>query len=308
MSMLLFSRFMRRLFVSNRPCSRRHAPAILRAAIGLALILFCAPLGNLQAAEGRNIQLTVGGETVRAYLVDEARDPARRGVVVIHGWWGLNEQIRGVTERVAELGYVAITPDLYRGRLPADLGYASDFMRALDEKWVMKVLRGAIQQLRSMPGASRRPVGLIGFDMGGELALSAAILGLPAQAVISFYGDTRNDREQLADLNVPFLGIYAGDDRATPPDEVERFETLLNDLGKNAKITVIPSVGRFFCNEDRPGYDPEGTRSAWFLAGEFLDSHLTGVEYTPQGRKKSFDDGRVGKDSHWKKKPPPPGS
>jgi carboxymethylenebutenolidase len=206
---------------------------------------------------------------------------------------------------VAELGYVAIAPDLYRGQLPADLGYAHDFMRDLDEKWVMQVLKGAIQHLRSAPGASRRPVGMIGFDMGGRLTLSAALQGLPVQTAVSFYGDTRNDREALAALDIPFLGIYASDDRANPREEVEQFEALLTELGKTATIAMMPDVGRYFSNEDRPGYDAEATASAWFLTRKFLADFLADADYVPRHKGKAFNDERVEKDPRWKRKRPP---
>lgn len=237
-------------------------------------------------------------------MVQEDMDVNRPGVVVVHEWWGLNEQMRGVAERVAEFGFVVIVPDLYRGRLPGDLGYAYDFMRDLDEDWVMQVLQGAIQHLRSMPGASRRPVGMLGFDMGGRLTLSAALRGLPVQTAISFYGDTRNNREELESLDVPFLGIFARDDRATPPDAVEQFEGLLKELEKNAKIVVMPDVGRFFSNEDRPGYDPEATSGAWSLTKEFLAGNLNGAEYVPRHKMPAFRDEPLDKDRRWKKQPP----
>ena len=297
MDMLLFSGPMRLSIVSGRP--------LLRIAIALTLVLCCTPLVDLRAAEGRNIQLQVGDETVRAFLVDESADASRPGMVVVHGWWGLNEQMMGVAEQVAGLGYAAIVPDLYRGRLPADLGYAHDFMRDLDEDRVMQVLKGAIMHLRSTPGASRRPVGMIGFDMGGRVTLTAAIKGLPVQAAVSFYGDTRHDRDEIGALQIPFLGIYARDDRETPPDQVAQFESVLAELGKDAKIVVMADVGRYFSNEDRPGYDPEATHGAWFHTQEFLSSHLNGVEFVPQRKGKAFNDERVEKGPRWKKKQPP---
>lgn len=302
MNMLLFSGPMRLLIVSSR---NRNLTGLLRAGSALLIVLSCMAIADLQAAEGENTQFDVGGETVRAFIAQADSDAGRPGVVVVHGWWGLNEQIRGVTERVAELGYVAIVPDLYRGQLPADLGYAHDFMRDLDEKWAMKVLKGAIQHLRSAPGAARRPVGMIGFDMGGRLTLTAALQGLPVQTAISFYGDTRNDRDELEALDIPFLGIYARDDRATPPDEVEEFESLLEQLGKSAEIVVMPNVGRYFSNEDRPGFDGEATASAWFLTRGFLADNLAEAEYVPRHRGKAFNDEQVQKDSRWKKKQPP---
>jgi len=290
---------MRRLIV-------RRSSVILRVALIPALVLACASFANLRAAEGESIQLKVGGETVRAFIAEEGSGADRPGVVVVHGWWGLNAQMMGVTERVAELGYVAIVPDLYRGRLPADLGYAHDFMRDLDEEWVMQVLKESIRHLRAMPGASQRPVGMIGFDMGGELTLAAAVRGLPIQTAISFYGDTIDDPAELELLEVPFLGIFARDDRATPPDEVKQFESMLEELGKSARIVTMPEVGRYFSNEDRPGYDPEATSNAWSHTSEFLASYLDGADYEPRRRKgKAFRDERIDKDADWKKKQPP---
>jgi carboxymethylenebutenolidase len=290
----------------NPPAAASSAPrssGILPAGIALAAILGAAAV-DLQAAEGQNVQFEVRGESVRAYLVEDEVAAVRPGIVLVHGWWGLNEQMRGVAERVAGLGYPTIVPDLYRGRLPADLGYAHDFMRDLDENWAMQVLSGAMQQLRSAPGASRRPVGMIGFDMGGALTLTAALRGLPLQTAISFYGDTRDGRESLKALGVPFLGIFAGEDRATPPDAIERFEALLRELGKEAKIVVMPGVGRYFSNEDRPGYDPESTRGAWSHVEIFLAEHLDGAGYEQRRKGMVFGDGPVDRTERWKKPAP----
>lgn len=279
---------------------------MFRLALVSALVLACASFAQLRATEGRNVQLQVGGETVRAFIAGEDIGADRPGVVVVHGWWGMNAQIKGVTERVADLGYVAIVPDLYRGRLPADLGYANDFMRDLDQDWVMKVLQGAIRYLRSMPGARRRPVGMIGFDMGGELTLSAALQGLPVQSAVSFYGDTRNDPAQMELLDIPFLGIFAHDDRATPPADVEQFEAMLEELGKNVQIVTLSDVGRYFSNEDRPGFDAEATRSAWSITRDFFAGNLDGTEYQPRRHKgKTVGDKRAEKDPRWKNRKPP---
>ena len=126
------------------------------------------------------------------------------------------------------------------------------------------------------------------------------------QTAISFYGDTRNNRDELETLDIPFLGIYARDDRATPPDDVKQFESLLEEMGKNAKIVVLSEVGRYFSNEDRPGYDVEATASAWFLTREFLEETLAGADYVPRHKGKAFNDERVQKDPRWKKKRTPP--
>jgi dienelactone hydrolase len=124
------------------------------------------------------------------------------------------------------------------------------------------------------------------------------------QTAISFYGDTRSNRDELESLDVPFLGIFARDDRATPPEAVEQFESLLEELDKKAKVVVMHNVGRFFSNEDRPGYDPEATSGAWYYTKEFLADNLNGAEYVPRHKGRVFLDEPLAKDRRWKKKPP----
>ena len=85
---------------------------------------------------------------------------------------------------------------------------------------------------------------------------------------------------------------------------MEQFEGLLKELEKNAKIVVMPDVGRFFSNEDRPGYDPEATSGAWSLTKEFLAVNLNGAEYVPRHKMPAFRDEPLEKDRRWKKQPP----
>ncbi len=261
-------------------------------------------LSTSLAADGRFVSYEVDGEPVRAYLIQEGRETDLPGFVLLHDWWGLNEHARGVAERAAERGYVAIVPDFYRGKLPSDLGWAHDYMRKVDDRWAIRVIRGAVNFLRRMPGGEARPTGLVGFDMGGRLGLEAALRGVPVQAAVNIYGAFPTDEKSLRFLRVPFLGIFGREDPAYTAEEIETLEKNLEALGKTSKILVLYEVGRFFFNEERPGYDEESSHGAWEQTLQFLQEHLNG-EAGPSGQPQNEADAGFEKDLRKKRSPDP---
>src|SRR6267378_1812003 len=122
-------------------------------------------------AAGDMVAYPVGDEMVRAYLAKptDAGPPVQKpGIVVVHHFWGLDTHTTGVVDRFAGLGYVTIAPDLYRGAVAADPGLAEDMMRKLDEGRAVAIVKAAIEYLRKLDRAARRPIALVGFDMGGH--------------------------------------------------------------------------------------------------------------------------------------------
>lgn len=278
---------MMRLFLSSIRPQRRAGGARLRPAAfllpGLLALLAAGASPALAIESGTIVTYEIRDQPVRAYLVAGSSNPRDPAIVLMHEWWGLNEQIRAAADRVAALGYTTIVPDLYEGKLPADLGWAHDFMRAVDDDWAMEVIDGALGYLRAGPG-SKRPIGIVGLDMGGRLALEAALRGSAVQTAVSIYGGLILEPTALRPLNVPFLGIYARDDRATPPEQVEQLRETLDEMDKNSEIVVMVGVGRFFANEDRPGYDEEAASGAWAQTAGFLEKHLVGASAGPKAK------------------------
>jgi carboxymethylenebutenolidase len=199
------------------------------------------------------------------------------GVVVIHEWWGLNDQIKGVADRLAGEGYLAIVPDLYRGKVPTDAGYAHDLMRGVNENWAVTVIEGAATWLRANDAKERKrtpgqrmPVATLGFCFGGRLSLATALKGADIQAMAMFYGSVETDPKVLEPIAVPVLGIFGNEDRGIPLDQVKAFEAALKAAGKKATILVYTGVGHAFFNEERPGYDPDVSIDAWERTKMFL--------------------------------------
>jgi carboxymethylenebutenolidase len=259
--------------------SRTARVLIVAAALGGPATAAIA--GPIQ--EGRIISYKVRDEQVQAYLVRPQKTGMMPGVVVIHEWWGLNDQIKRVADRLAEEGYMAIAPDLYRGKVGTDAGLAHELMRGLNENWAVDVVTGAVAQLRGVElrdrhGAlptGRMPVGTVGFCMGGRISLATALAGADVQAAVMFYGSVETSKEALKPLSVPLLGIYGNEDRGIPLDQIRAFEAALKEAGKDATVLVYPGVGHAFFNEDRPSYDEEAAKDSWERTKMFFKKNLT---------------------------------
>lgn len=238
-----------------------------------------APPGGPAAGKGGPgrgvmVEFEADGEKVGAYLARPAGGEAAPGVVVIHEWWGLNDQIKGVADRFASIGYVALVPDLYRGKVPADAGLAHELMRGLSENRAIGILEGAAAYLRTIDGAKDRRIGTVGFCMGGRLSLAAAIRGVDVQATVIFYGSVETTGDAIAPIKTPVLGIFGADDRGIPVEDVKKFEAAMKAAGKDITIIIYPELGHAFFNEQRPSYDKTMAMDAWHRTRDFLGKHL----------------------------------
>jgi carboxymethylenebutenolidase len=241
----------------------------------------------LAITQGKVLTIEARGDPVHAYTVRPMRAGMYPGIVVIHEWWGLNSQIKGVADRLAEAGYVAIVPDLYRGKLGTDAGLAHELMRGLNENYALDVIRSAIAWLREHDSRTTRrggrtmPVATVGFCMGGHLSLAAALRKAEIQAAVMFYGSVETDPKALEPLAVPLLGIFGNEDRGIPLDQIRSFESLLKEAGKDATVLVYPGVGHAFFNEERPGYDREAAHDAWERTKMFLAQKMIAAQAPP---------------------------
>jgi carboxymethylenebutenolidase len=263
-------------------------PSVTRSIRLQAFVLFAALAVPAAASaepiqEGKLVSYKVRDEQVQAYLVRPQRTTPMPGVVVIHEWWGLNDQIKRVANRLAEEGFVAITPDLYRGKLGTDAGLAHELMRGLNENYAVEVITGAVAHLRGIeardrrgpaPTSPRMAIGTLGFCMGGRISLATALSGADVQAAVMFYGSVETSKEALAPLQVPLLGIFGNEDRGIPLDQIRAFQAALKDAGKDATVLVYPGVGHAFFNEDRPSYEREAAVDAWERTKAFFRTHL----------------------------------
>ena len=167
--------------------------------------------GNLQT---RMVEYPVEGVgKVAGYEARPGGAGSYPGVIVVQEWWGLTAHIRSICDRLAHEGFVAVAPDLYQGKTTTDPNLASAWMAALNKDQAIQILQGAITFLQEKEPLYAEHIGVIGFCMGGSLALLLGCRTTALKAVIPFYGDSPYPVEQIKNIKCPVLFIAGGKDR-----------------------------------------------------------------------------------------------
>ena len=221
---------------------------------------------------GEMIQIkSPGGSDVPGYLAKPAAGDSAPGVVVIQEWWGLDNHMKKVGDRFAEVGYRALVPDLYRGRVTQDREEANHMMTGLD--WggaTDQDLRGAVQHLK----AGGQKAAVLGFCMGGALTIMAAVKIPEVDAAVCFYGIPPAEAADPAQIKVPLLCHFANTDDWCTPDAVNGFEETLKKAGVKHELYRYDAQHGFF-NDERPEvYDAAGAKEAWDRSLTFLKANL----------------------------------
>lgn len=231
-------------------------------------------LALCQDIETQNITLRSGNEDVGAFLAKPRGDGPFPAVIVIQEWWGLNEQIKGVAKKLAREGYVALAPDLYRGKVTSDPDEAHELMRGLPEDRALSDLKAAFQFLKGHTAVKGKKIGSAGFCMGGSYSLSLAVEEPELAACVVYYGRLLTDRDRLGRIRAPLLGHFGATDRGIPVENVKQFEAALKELKKNVTVYVYEGAGHAFANETGKQYHKESAELAWGRTLEFLKRHL----------------------------------
>jgi carboxymethylenebutenolidase len=208
-----------------------------------------------------------GGRT-KGYLAIAGQ--GRSGVVVIQEWWGLNDQICGVADRLARAGYNALAPDLYKGRVTTEPDEANHLMTGLDFAGAThQDLRGAAQQLKSQSGK----VAVMGYCMGGALTIAAAVHVPEVAAGVCFYGIPPKEFAEPAKIRVPLQGHFANQDDWCTPAAVDDLERALREAGVKHEIYRYQAA-HAFANERSAAYDVACANLAWERMVAFLEAQI----------------------------------
>ena len=196
-------------------------------------------------------------------------------VIVIHEWWGLNEGVEAMADRIAAEGYIVLAVDLFGGKSAATPAEAREMMLRVVEnpELANENLRQAYDFVKNTAGAPR--IGSLGWCFGGGWSLNTALL-FPddLDAAVIYYGQVTADDERLRPLNVPLLGIFAAEDRGIPIESVQEFEAALERLRKDYEIRIFDGVGHAFANPSGSNYNAAAAEQAWQLTVEFLKARL----------------------------------
>lgn len=223
---------------------------------------------------GEMIEFDGNGKPFNGYLsTPQGTGP---GVIVIQEWWGLVEHIKEVCDRFADEGFTALAPDFYHGQIAEEPDTAGKLMMALNIDEAEKVIRGAVRALLDHPSTSSPKVGVVGFCMGGQLALLAATTQPQIGACVNFYGIHPNVQPDFSQLNGPVLGIFAEHDDFTNAEVVAGLDQALTQAGKPHEFHTYPGTHHAFFNDHRPTvYNRDAAEDAWQRVIAFFKSNLT---------------------------------
>jgi len=218
------------------------------------------------------------GKEVGGYLAEPTNASGASAIVVIQEWWGVNDQIRGVADRLASAGYVALVPDLYRGKSTVEAEEAHHLMTGLNfGDAASQDVRGAVQLLKARGGK----VGVTGFCMGGALTLLALCMAPEIDAGVAWYGCPPLEYIDAAKIKAPIQGHWGTQDEFFPAATVDKLEEKL-------RAAAVPhEFHRYlayhaFANETAVGphripatqYDPVWSQQAWDRTFRFFGRWL----------------------------------
>jgi carboxymethylenebutenolidase len=226
---------------------------------------------------GETVEFPSNGHTATGYLAtpSSGRGP---GVVVIQEWWGLVPHITDLCDRFAAEGFVALAPDLYHGRATREPDEAGKLLMELDLPRAARDMLGAGRWLAESDRTAGDRVGIVGFCMGGALAVYAATLSDVFAAVVPFYpymGVTAAAKPDVTKIKGAVLGHFAEKDEAYTPKQVADLEAELRGAGVDVEFFWYAGADHAFFNDTRPEvFDEDASRLAWERTRAFFRTHL----------------------------------
>ncbi len=215
---------------------------------------------------------------VQAYLAAPDDNGNAPSIVVIQEWWGLNDQIKSVADKLAKAGYQALVPDLYRGKLALEENEAIHLMNELNfEDAASQDIHGAVQYLKN---TGSRKVGVTGFCMGGALTLLSSLFTPELDAVATWYGYPPLEHIDAAKIHAPIMGHWAIHDDVFPIHGVDELERKLSAASVAFEFFRYDAK-HAFANEEADSkhlaylqHNAEAAELAWARTMEFFKKRL----------------------------------
>ena len=232
----------------------------------------------MAAVTTETVQFPNDGFTIKAFLARPADATGRLpAIIILHEWWGLNDHSKDIALRFAEAGYAAAALDLYSRlgyKVTKDPAEAAQLMNTLSSQGALRDFNAATNYLKALSFIDPLRIGVIGFCMGGTLALTMATHNSDLQAAVVFYGKVP-PIETLDSLLCPLLYHYGAKDGWVTRQEVDRLKQGLAQYGKPGDVVIYPDADHAFFNDTRPEvYKKEDAERAWAATLEFFGKHL----------------------------------
>ena len=216
---------------------------------------------------------TMGGTP--GYLVRPEAEGEYPAVIMIHEWWGLNENIRHMADILAGHGYTVFAVDLYEGEVAensSEAGRLAGSVRSNPDEAVQK-MADTTDALRGM-SYTNGMVASLGWCFGGGQSLQLSLSETDLDATVIYYGTLTTNETTLQQIDEPVLGIFGSEDNVVPVEDVRSFNDTLEQQGVGKEIYVYDGAGHAFANPSGESFEPEYTQDAWTKTLRFLDESL----------------------------------
>jgi len=214
--------------------------------------------------------VTAGGASARLYVTGDGTT-ATGGVLVLHAWWGLNEDVIAYADRLADAAYVVVAPDMFDGEVATTIEGAEKLARGADQAAIDEIVLASLDRLAATIGPDGKAAALA-FSFGAHWSMWSPTRRDQVVASILYYGTT--DGPLLEAATVPVLGHFAEDDPYETAEWVSEFEGILRSAGREVVIHRYPGTGHWFAEPSRDAYRPEAAELAFERTVAFLRSHL----------------------------------
>lgn len=204
------------------------------------------------------------------YLASARTDEQVPGVVLIHEWWGLNDNIKETADKLASYGYNVLAVDLYNGEVAMNSSKARELVGSVDQDQALQNLESAQEYLRSL---GSEEVGSWGFCFGGAQSMNLAVSEFAPDASIIFYGNPITDERQLSSIQQPVLGVFGALDSGIPVESVQELDTKLDGVTEHS-IIIYEGADHAFANPSGDRYNEQAASQAWAQTLSFLEENL----------------------------------
>lgn len=211
------------------------------------------------------------------YLAYPSNGTSLPALVMIHEWWGLNQNIKNEAEKLAGQGYAVLAVDLYDGRVATEAEAARTYSTNVRNNPGLAIenLRAAYDHLASLPNVNASRIASLGWCFGGGWSLQLALNSeAPLAATVIYYGTLVTDPETLATIEWPVLGIFGSEDQSIPVDTVRQFEAALDGNEIPNEIHIYEGVGHAFANPSGSNYAKSEAEDAWAKTLDFLRANV----------------------------------
>lgn len=210
------------------------------------------------------------------YLVYPEKGGDLPAVIMIHEWWGLNQNIKNMAELLAKEGYVVLATDLYGGQVASDSARAGELVASVRQNPAAAVanMNAAVSYLSALENIDGMRISSMGWCFGGGQSLQLALnTEKPLRATIIYYGSLVTEKERLATIKWPVLGFFGDKDGSIPVASVNAFAAALDANNTPNEIHVYPGVGHAFANPSGDNFAPKEADDAWLKTIAFLKKY-----------------------------------